>query len=229
MALWKARSLSPEQKVQIIEEESDTKYLQTEENGSFLGLEDASMSEVYSSLLPLPANSLMELFSGSHLERKVMEKVGCVDYSCTPWEMVKPDVFQRQICYKFDKHVSRYGGEVTSTQQKSLFPGRNGWVVEEVMTLQGIPLGDYFSLHLRYQFEDPPSKSKACNVQVFLGIAWLKSSKHQKRITKNVISNLADRLKEMFSVVEKELKQEKQKDMLHQHGCFLMNQLTDVG
>ncbi|KAJ8620163.1 hypothetical protein MRB53_028692 [Persea americana] len=166
MALWKARSLSPEQKVQIVEEESDAKCLLTEESGSFLGIEDASMSEVYSSILPLTSNSLMELFSGGYLERKVMEIVGCVDYSCTPWELVKSDVFQRQICYKFDKRVSRYGGEVTSTQQKSPGSGRKGWVIEEVMALQGVPLGDYFSLHLRFQVEDLPARSKSCNVQL---------------------------------------------------------------
>ncbi|XP_068637413.1 C2 and GRAM domain-containing protein At1g03370-like isoform X2 [Aristolochia californica] len=189
MALWKARSLSPEQKVQIVEEESELKTLQTEESGSFLSIEDASMSEVYSALLPVSSNLLVELFSGGDLEHRVMEKVGCLDYSCTPWELVKPGVCQRQICYKFDKCVSRYGGEVTSTQQKSPFPDKNGWVVEE--------------LHLKYQVEDYTSRSKASNVQVYLGIGWLKSTRHQKRITKNVISNLADRLKEMFSLVEK--------------------------
>ena len=58
MALWKARSLSPEQKVQIVEEESETKFLQTEEGGFFLGLEDVSMSEVYASSLSAPVSSL---------------------------------------------------------------------------------------------------------------------------------------------------------------------------
>lgn len=59
-------------------------------------------------------------------------------------------------------------------------------------------------LHLRYQLEELPSKSKECNVQVFFGIEWLKSSKHQKRITKNIQKNLQDRLKGIFSVIEKE-------------------------
>lgn len=54
MALWKARSLTPEQKVQLIEEESEARNLITEESGSFLGLEDVSLSEVYSSVLPVP-------------------------------------------------------------------------------------------------------------------------------------------------------------------------------
>ena len=57
MALWKARSLSLEQKVQIVEEDSETKILQTEESGSFLGLEDVSMSEVYASSLSVPVSS----------------------------------------------------------------------------------------------------------------------------------------------------------------------------
>lgn len=57
MALWKARSMSPEQKVQLIEEESDSRSLQTEESGSFIGLEDVNLSEVYSSVLSVPVSS----------------------------------------------------------------------------------------------------------------------------------------------------------------------------
>ncbi|KAL0919471.1 hypothetical protein M5K25_011566 [Dendrobium thyrsiflorum] len=204
MALWKAKSLSPEQKVRIVEEESEEKELHSEESGSFLGVEDAKMSEVFSSIVPVPLNSLMEIFEGDSLEQKVMEKVGCVDYSATPWESVSPDVHQRQVNYKFDKNISRYGGEVTSTQQRSRLLDKNGWLIEEVMTLQGVLLGDYFTLHLRYQIDDLQSKSKACHVHVSLGIAWLKSTKHQKRITKNVIANSSTRLKEMFRLVEKE-------------------------
>ncbi|KAB5551465.1 hypothetical protein DKX38_008776 [Salix brachista] len=140
MALWKARSLSPEQKVQIVEEESETKFLQTEEGGFFLGLEDVSMSEVYASSLSAPINFLSELFGGGELDRKVMEKAGCLSYSYTPWESVKTDVHERQLYYRFDKHISRFGGEVTSTQQKYPLSDRKGWIVEEVMTLHGVPL-----------------------------------------------------------------------------------------
>ncbi|KAF8391695.1 hypothetical protein HHK36_024004 [Tetracentron sinense] len=201
-ALCKARSLSPEQKMQIVEDESEAKSLQIEENGSFLGLDDVSMSELYSSGLPIPTNCFMELFSGGYLDRKVMEKVGCLSYSYTPWELDKDDVYQRQICYKFDKRISWYRGEVTSTQQRTHLSDRNGWIVEEIMTLHGVPFGDYFNLHLRYQVE--PSRSKECSVQVFFGIAWLKSTTHQKRIMKNILSNLQDRLKVIFTVVEQE-------------------------
>lgn len=59
-------------------------------------------------------------------------------------------------------------------------------------------------LHMRYQIEDLSSRSMVCNVQVYLGIGWLKSTKHKKRFTKNIISNMQERLTVMFSVVEKE-------------------------
>lgn len=228
MALWKARSLSPEQKVQIVEEEYEAKNLQTseedsiakdlqaadedaetksltaEESGSYLGIEDVKMSLVYSSVLSIPASFFMELFGESDLDRKIMERAGCLNYSRSPWESERSDVYQRQLYYKFDKHISRYRGEVTSTQQKSRLPERNGWVVEEIMTLHGVPLGDFFSLHLKYQVEDISSRSTGCSVQVYFGIAWSKYTRHQKRITKNILSSLVDRVLVMFSALEKE-------------------------
>ncbi|KAK6791167.1 hypothetical protein RDI58_010248 [Solanum bulbocastanum] len=229
MALWKARALSPEQKAQIVEAEaeaknlqmaeedsigsdfqaadddSEGKSLQSEEGGSFVSMEDINMSIVYSSVLSVPTEFFMELFSGGELDRKVMERVGCLNYSYSPWEESdKPDVHQRQLYYKFDKCISRYRGEVTSTQQRSRLSDKNDWLVEEVMTLHGVPLGDYFNLRLGYQVENIPSRSTRCSVQVQLGIAWLKYSRHQKRITKNIISNLQERLLVMCSGVEKE-------------------------
>ncbi|GAV84876.1 C2 domain-containing protein/GRAM domain-containing protein [Cephalotus follicularis] len=204
MALWKARSLSPEQKVRIVEEESEAKSLLTEESGSFLGLEDVNMSEVYSSALSVPTSYFLELFNGGELDRKVMEKAGCLNYSFSPWESEKGDVYERQIYYRFDRHISQYRGEVTSTQQKSPLPNNNGWLIQEVMSLHGVPLGDNFDLHFRYQVEDIPSRSKGCHVQVLIGVAWLKSTRQQKRITKNILSSLQDRLKLIFTAVEKE-------------------------
>jgi hypothetical protein len=88
----------------------------------------------------------MEAFSGGELDRRVMEKAGCLNYSCTTWESEKGDVYERQVYYRFDKRISRYRGEVTSTQQKSPLPDKNGWLVEEVMTLHAVPLGDYFNV-----------------------------------------------------------------------------------
>uniref|UniRef100_A0A7N0UD40 C2 and GRAM domain-containing protein n=1 Tax=Kalanchoe fedtschenkoi TaxID=63787 RepID=A0A7N0UD40_KALFE len=204
MALWKAKSLSPEQKVLIVDEQSETKTLQSEESGSLLVDEDVSMSEVYSCAVPIPAEGLIRMFDGGELEDAVMTKSGYVEYSHTPWEMVKADTFQRQIYFKFPKNLSRYRGEVTSTQQKYPIPDKNGWVIEEVMTLHGVPLGDHFTLHLKYQIEDLPPRSQGQNVHVFFGISWLKSTRHQKRITKNIVVNLQERLKVQFITLEKE-------------------------
>lgn len=88
----------------------------------------------------------MELFRGSEIDRRVMERTGCLNYSHSPWDSEKADVFQRQLYYKFDKRISRYRGEVTSTQQKSRLTSKPGWLIEEIMTLHGIPLGDYFTV-----------------------------------------------------------------------------------
>ncbi|CAJ1962757.1 unnamed protein product [Sphenostylis stenocarpa] len=205
MALWKARSLSPEQKVEFVEEQSDSKSLISEESGSFLDLDDVSMSEIYSCSLSIPASYLMEIFSGGELDRRVMEKLGYLNYSYTPWVSENRDISERAVYYKFEKRISSYKGEVTSTQQRSPLPDGKGWLVEELMNLHGVPLGDYFNIHLRYQIEDLPPKAKGCRVQVLFGIEWLKSSKNQKRLTKNILQNVQERLKVTFGLAEKEL------------------------
>lgn len=208
MALWKARSLSTELKVQLAEEQSQINTLQSEDSGVFVGIEDAKslqMTEVFSSTISTNMASLMEVFAGGSLEMKVMDKVGCQKYSATQWESDKPNEYQRQIHYKFSKKLSPVGGEVTGTQQKSLMPNKKGWVIEEVMELQGVLLGDFFTLHIKYQVEDLAPKQRASNVQVSLGIEWSKSTRHQKRIEKNVLSSSSARLKEMFSLASREL------------------------
>ncbi|XP_044952325.1 C2 and GRAM domain-containing protein At1g03370-like [Hordeum vulgare subsp. vulgare] len=208
MALWKARSLSSESKVQIAEEQSQNNTLQSEDSGIFVGVDDSKslqMSEVFSSTISANMNSLLEVFEGGSLEMKVMEKVGCLKYSATQWESDKPDEYQRQIHYKFSRKLSPVGGEVTGTQLKSPMPNKKGWIIEEVMELQGVLLGDFFTLHIKYQFEDLAPKQKVCSVQVYLGIEWSKTTRHQKRIEKNVLSSSSARLKEMFSLASKQL------------------------
>ncbi|AES64583.2 putative C2 domain, GRAM domain-containing protein [Medicago truncatula] len=205
MALWKARSLTPEQKMKFVEQESETKTLISEDSCPFLVVDDVSMSEIYSCSLPIPASFLMEIFSGGEVDRRVMENSGCLNYSYTPWVSENSDISERAVYYKFEKHISSYKGEVTSTQQRSPLLDGKGWVVEEVLNLHGVPLGDYFNIHIRYHIEDLPPKAKGCRVQVFFGVEWLKSTKNQKRITKNILQNLQERLKVTFSLAEKEL------------------------
>nr|KYP62815.1 Protein kinase C alpha type [Cajanus cajan] len=151
------------------------------------------------------ASYLMEIFSGGELDRRVMEKSGCINYSYTPWVSENIDISERAVYYKFEKRISSYKGEVTSTQQRSPLLDGKGWLVEEVMNLHGVPLGDYFNIHLRYQIEDSPPKAKGCRVQVLFGVEWLKSTRNQKRITKNILENIQERLKVTFSLAEKEL------------------------
>lgn len=100
----------------------------------------------------------MELFSGGELDRMFMEKSGCVNYSYTPWVSENSDVYERAIYYKFEKRISRYRVEVTSTQQRSLLEGK-GWLLKEVKNFHGVPLGDFFNV------------SKP-NLALFLGFLW---------------------------------------------------------
>ncbi|CAA6670110.1 unnamed protein product [Spirodela intermedia] len=207
MALWKAKSLlNPEKKFQALEPESDSKSHQIEGSGPFVGAGDAQMQEVFSSSHPIPMSFMMEQFNGGALESKIMAKVGCVDYSASSWsrEPAKADVSKREISFKFDKQISHYGGAITSIQQRSPLPDKNGWLVEESMKIRGVSLGDYLNLHLRYIIDAAPSKPNACNVQVFMGISWLKSTKHQKRISGNVFSTLSVHIKEMLRFLERE-------------------------
>lgn len=62
MVLWKAKSRSPEQIVKLVEEESESKNLlsQQEENGQFINMEDANTiaSEVFSLVVDVSVSSL---------------------------------------------------------------------------------------------------------------------------------------------------------------------------
>ena len=86
----------------------------------------------------------MEMFDGGNLEHRIVEKSGYLNYMATDWETVKPDLYERRLCFRFNRHVSVFGGEVTCTQQKSPIGNDNGWILKEVMTLQDIPFGDHF-------------------------------------------------------------------------------------
>lgn len=89
-------------------------------------------------------NSLMEMFDGGKLEQKVMEISGCLYYSTTPWEPFKEDVLERRLSYKFNRHISVFGGEVTCTQQKAAISNGEGWILNEVMAFHGVPFSDHF-------------------------------------------------------------------------------------
>lgn len=72
MALWKARSLSPEQKVEMVEKQFEAKRLQTEESGSFLGIDEVKMSEVFSSVISVDV-SLISIYFPMKFDRNFLE------------------------------------------------------------------------------------------------------------------------------------------------------------
>lgn len=55
MVLWRTRTLPPDQKAQIVEvqQEKDEKLVLSEDNASYLVVEDVQMSKVYSGELPV--------------------------------------------------------------------------------------------------------------------------------------------------------------------------------
>lgn len=60
-------------------------------------------------------------------------------------------------------------------------------------------------IQLKYHMTSTPLRPNSCRIKVLLGIAWLKGTKHQKKAAKNVMMNSANRLREIFSEVEKEV------------------------
>uniref|UniRef100_A0A2N9IT31 C2 domain-containing protein n=1 Tax=Fagus sylvatica TaxID=28930 RepID=A0A2N9IT31_FAGSY len=216
MALWRTRTLTPDQKAQIVEEQEDQdersimledagSIMDAEDAGSILDAEGAKMSKIYTAELPINIKSLMEVFDGGKLEHKIMGKSGCLNYATTTWEPVKPDVYERRISYKFNRHVSTFGGDVTCTQQKFLIAKNEGWIVNEVMALHGVPFGNHFRVHSRYQIEKSALAHCTCRCDAYMGITWLKSTMFQQRITQNITEKFTHRLKEIFEFVEREI------------------------
>ncbi|KAH9776394.1 C2 and GRAM domain-containing protein [Citrus sinensis] len=206
MALWRTRTLTTYQKEQIAEEQEVQEEMSTAaDRGSVPNFEDAKMSKVYNAELPISVKALMEMFDGGKLEHQVMEKSGCHNYVTTPWDLVKPGVCERHLSYRFNRHVSIFGGEVTCTQQKSPLASGEGWIVNEVMSLHDVPFDDHFRVHFRYEIEKSPLAHNACKCAIYIGISWLKSTKFQQRITQNITEKFTHRLKEMIELVEREI------------------------
>ncbi|RVX18655.1 C2 and GRAM domain-containing protein [Vitis vinifera] len=184
MALWRTRTLTPEQKAQIADEQQDEdgSSLLLKDPGSVFNVEEAKMSKVYSAELPIDIKSLMEMFDGGNLEHKIMEKSGYLNYKAT----------------------GLGNWEVTCTQKKSPIGNDNGWILNEVMALHDIPFGDHFRVHFRYQIENFGLAPGKCKCEVHMEILWLKSTVFQQRITRNITEKFTSRLKEIIELVERE-------------------------
>ena len=95
------------------------------------------------------ADLLMGVFDGGALETRTMSRVGCLDYSATPWEAARLGVLERHVSYKFNRYMSIFGGEVVSTQLKFPAEDGGGWGIHDVVTLHNVPFGDYFQVRAR--------------------------------------------------------------------------------
>ncbi|MBA0563654.1 hypothetical protein Golob_008626 [Gossypium lobatum] len=214
MALWRTRTSTTDQKEEIAEfvqhEQEEIPIITEEVTGSVVDVENTKMSKIYTAELPICVTSVMEMFDGGEMEHKIMEKSGCLNYAATSWEQVKckSGVYERRVCYKFNRHVSVFGGEVTSTQQKYRIANRDvGCIVNEVMLLHDVPFSDHFRVQLRYQIEKSSLARNACKCDAYIGIKWLKvkSINFQLRITRNITDKFIHRVKEIFELLEREI------------------------
>uniref|UniRef100_A0A7N0VG44 C2 and GRAM domain-containing protein n=1 Tax=Kalanchoe fedtschenkoi TaxID=63787 RepID=A0A7N0VG44_KALFE len=207
MALWKTRTMSPELRAQIAEEEQDVEEMPVAvpDAGALPDSDDLELSKIVSSELPVSMEALMTMFDGGELEYRVMGKSGCLNLVTTAWEPVKPDLLERRLCYKFSRHVSIFGGEVTCTQRKHSTTSPEGCIVNEVMALHNIPFSDHYRVHFRYRIERCALAQNACRCEVYGGIRWLKSAKLQQPITRNIMERLTQRVKEMLQLAEREI------------------------
>lgn len=205
IGLWKTKSSAIEQRAKLEEDREDESYDELDDVQTVLSTGDVSLSKEYTVEHPIDANLLMGVFDGGPLETRTMSKVGCLDYTATPWEQTKPGVLERHASYKFNRYMSIFGGEVVSTQLKSPSEDGAGWMVHDVMTLHNVPFGDYFRVHLRYDIRSVASEPASSRCEVYVGIEWLKSSKFQKRIARNICDKLANRAKEVLEVAGKEI------------------------
>lgn len=60
-------------------------------------------------------------------------------------------------------------------------------------------------IHFRYEIEKSVIGECGCKCDVYIGIMWLKSSKFQQRINRNITAKFNIRLKEIFELVQKEI------------------------
>ncbi|KAK1318607.1 C2 and GRAM domain-containing protein [Acorus calamus] len=204
MALWRTRTVNLEHSAKLAEDlvEQGGKSVQIEDTSSLLTVEDANLLKIYSGGFPFSMDFLTRIFDGGNLEQKIMAKAGCFNYTTSPWELVKSDVYERHVRYKFSRHVSIFGGGVTSTQQKTSRPDGDGWVIDEVMTLHEIPFSDHFRVKFRYQIAC--SVTNGCCCDVYIAIVWLKNIKFQRRITRNIREKFTHRVKEIFELAKKD-------------------------
>ncbi|TVU15599.1 hypothetical protein EJB05_39129, partial [Eragrostis curvula] len=206
LGLWKTKSSAIEQRAKMEEDhDDDESSIDIDDVQAVLSIGDVPLSKEYTVEHPIDADLLMGVFDGGALETRTMSRVGCLDYSTTPWEHARPGMDERHVSYKFNRYMSIFGGEVMSTQFKFPAEDGDGWSIHDVVSLHNVPFGDYFRVHLRYNVQSVASEVASCRSEILVGIEWLKSSKFQKRIARNICEKLAHRAKEVLEAAGKEI------------------------
>ncbi|KAG2298910.1 hypothetical protein Bca4012_010467 [Brassica carinata] len=206
MALWKTRTLSVDQRAHIAEEESDVSdpFLLPGDVAVVSDADPLKMSKVYACDLPGDVELVMKIFGGGEMERKIMEKSGCLNYASTTWESKNPGIYERRVSYNYNHTVSVFGGGVTCSQQKSPAPNDEGWILNDIVALHDVPFGDHFHVHLRYEVKKAGGDCKTSKCEVYLRIRWLKPIKFEQRISKSIMEKFRNRLKVIFDLFQKE-------------------------
>lgn len=65
--------------------------------------------------------------------------------------------------------------------------------------------GKWSRVNFKYQIEQSALAHIACKCDVYVGTTWLKSTKFQQRITRNITEKFTHRLKEIFELLEREV------------------------
>ncbi|BBN07769.1 hypothetical protein MPTK1_4g06300 [Marchantia polymorpha subsp. ruderalis] len=214
IALWKNRTLSVEQQMDLIasvEAGDGMKYAvadrqrQVDENQAFLGVEDAHMSELASMDSSLTVKQLHYLLEKGELDKHVMQLFGVNNYKSSHWEMVgdDPKVTRRQVSYTLNRQQCRFGSAVTSIQQKTISDDTKTGLIEEVMTLHDVPFGDHFQVQVRKEIETTSDEPPVTHCKIYAGVAWHKSAGFQKKITKNILRYMTQFLKDYSELVKK--------------------------
>lgn len=60
-------------------------------------------------------------------------------------------------------------------------------------------------VQFRYQIESSTSVHNSCKCDVSVGVMWLKNTKFEQRITRNVIGKFTTRVKDILELVEREI------------------------
>ncbi|KAK3144478.1 hypothetical protein QOZ80_4AG0313590 [Eleusine coracana subsp. coracana] len=206
LGLWKTKSSAIKQRAKMEDDqEGYDSSIDIDDVETVLNIGDVPLAKEYTVEHPIDADLLMGVFDGGPLETRTMSRVGCLDYSATPWEHARPGVDERHVSYKFNRYMSIFGGEVVSTQFKFPAEDGDGWSIHDVVTLHNVPFGDYFRVHLRYNVQSVASEPASCRCEILVGIEWLKSSMFQKKIVKNICEKLAHRAKEVLEAAGKEI------------------------